>query len=240
MLSPQTLSILSMIGLGAGWITSKLSVYIPNKLILAYQAECQEASKHPIPTIKIHPYQTPLMTLAGLYATLMPFYCYGNNPRGLSAMLLAMLMLTLAAIDYRTKLLPDWLIYIGLWLGLFVNVQHIWVIPEAAIIGALLGYTVPWLLIAAGKRVHKDIMGYGDCKMLAMLGAWFGPVLLPSLLATAALLAAVTHLTLRLLKKTEQTTIAFGPYLALAGLLMLHITPVVFQNSLHQWLTIKY
>ena len=155
-------------------------------------------------------------------------------------MLLSIIMVNLAAIDYRTKLLPDWLIYVGLWLGLFVNTQHVWVIPEAAIIGAIVSYSIPWLAIAATKLVikNKEIMGYGDCKMLAMTGAWFGPILMPSLLATATIFAAIVHFTQRFLGKTDQVTIPFGPYIALSGLLILHITPVIFQNTVNHLLSI--
>ena len=65
-------------------------------------------------------------------------------------------------------------------------------------------------------------MGYGDFKLLAMLGAWLGwqPLLVVILLSSVV--GATVGITMIVLKKTDSgTQIPFGPYLAAAGWLTL-------------------
>ena len=65
-------------------------------------------------------------------------------------------------------------------------------------------------------------MGYGDFKLLAALGAWAGWQALPWIVLVAALLGSVVALVLITLKKANsKTAIAFGPYLAAAGWVVL-------------------
>ncbi|MNR40704.1 Type 4 prepilin-like protein leader peptide-processing enzyme [compost metagenome] len=64
----------------------------------------------------------------------------------------------------------------------------------------------------------KEGMGYGDFKLLAMLGAWGGWQILPLTLLLSSLLGALIGLImLRLQRKQASTPIPFGPYLAIAG-----------------------
>ena len=61
-------------------------------------------------------------------------------------------------------------------------------------------------------------MGYGDFKMLAGLGAWFGWQALPLIILLSSLVGAIVGLTLmKLQNKDRNLQIAFGPYLAIAG-----------------------
>ena len=65
-------------------------------------------------------------------------------------------------------------------------------------------------------------MGYGDFKLLAALGAWLGwQMLLPTVLI-AALLGAVCGTALIVARRRGSgMPIAFGPFLAISGWLML-------------------
>jgi len=65
-------------------------------------------------------------------------------------------------------------------------------------------------------------MGYGDFKLLAMLGAWGGWQVLPMTVLLSSLTGAVLGIIfLRLRGQDSNTTLPFGPYLALAGWLAL-------------------
>ncbi|MBJ7264173.1 MAG: prepilin peptidase [Burkholderiaceae bacterium] len=65
-------------------------------------------------------------------------------------------------------------------------------------------------------------MGYGDFKLLAALGAWFGVDALPMLLLGASLVGMFVGSTLILIKHASLgQPLAFGPYLALAGVALL-------------------
>ncbi len=64
----------------------------------------------------------------------------------------------------------------------------------------------------------KEGMGYGDFKLLAMLGAWLGWKPLFVVILTSSLVGATVGITMIVLGKTERSTqIPFGPYLAAAG-----------------------
>ena len=60
-------------------------------------------------------------------------------------------------------------------------------------------------------------MGYGDFKMLALLGAWLGwqPLLLVVILSSFA--GVIGAVALILLGRDRENPIPFGPYLAIAG-----------------------
>lgn len=231
MLTPQALGTLTIAGLALGWVSSKLSIIIPNNLIASYQSECEEAVKTPLSPVRPHPYQIPLLTIACIYGTLMPFYCYGMTIKGISAVFLTMIVINLSAIDIRTKLLPDALIYIGLWLGLFFNTQSLWASPAASVIGAMLGYSAPWLCIHIIRVFKKkeEILGYGDCKMFALVGAWLGPVIIPDILIIATIAGSIYRLITFFTRLKDEKTIPFGPFIGLAMLIALQVSPLTLQ-----------
>ena len=81
------------------------------------------------------------------------------------------------------------------------------------------GYLVLWTVYWLFKLITgKEGMGYGDFKLLAMIGAWGGWQILPFTLLFSSLLGAVLGLILlRLGGKQASTPIPFGPYMALTG-----------------------
>ena len=61
-------------------------------------------------------------------------------------------------------------------------------------------------------------MGYGDFKLLAMLGAWLGWEALPAIVFLSSLMGIVVGGLMIFLRKHHRSTpLPFGPYLALAG-----------------------
>ena len=86
--------------------------------------------------------------------------------------------------------------------------------------------SAPWLVIYRSGRstslfkrlTGKEGMGYGDFKLLALLGAWLGWQYLPQIIMLSALVGAVVGLSLILLRGHDKNIpIPFGPYLAAAG-----------------------
>jgi len=62
-------------------------------------------------------------------------------------------------------------------------------------------------------------MGYGDFKLLAAIGAWFGWQLIPAVILLSSVLGAAIGIALIAFKgKSGQTAIPFGPFLALGGI----------------------
>ena len=61
-------------------------------------------------------------------------------------------------------------------------------------------------------------MGYGDFKLLALLGAWFGWQYLPQIILLSTVVGSVVGVSLIVIKKADKDlAIPFGPYIALAG-----------------------
>ena len=72
-------------------------------------------------------------------------------------------------------------------------------------------------------------MGEGDFKLLAALGAWLGPLLLPFIILLSSLLGSIIGIIL-MRKRAKSRPFAFGPYLAIAG-----IVALLYGDSLMQW-----
>ena len=137
--------------------------------------------------------------------------------------LMVSLLISLSMIDVDTQLLPDPMVYILLWLGLFVNLPAGFVSLPDAVIGALAGYLSLWSFYWLFKLLTgKEGMGYGDFKLFAALGAWFGWQSLLLIILLSSVAGAVIGIAFLLIKsKDRNTTIPFGPYLAIAGLVYL-------------------
>ena len=89
-------------------------------------------------------------------------------------------LIALTFIDLDTQLLPDDITLPLLWAGLIVNLFGTFVRSASAVIGAVAGYLVLWIVYWAFKLIRgKEGMGYGDFKLLAALGAWLGWKVLP-------------------------------------------------------------
>jgi len=141
----------------------------------------------------------------------------------MGAMLMIWALIALAGIDFDTQLLPDVITLPLLWFGLAFNLFSTFTDLSSAVIGAMAGYLSLWLVYWGFKlTTGKEGMGYGDFKLLAALGAWFGWQMLPLIILLSSLLGAIFGLLLIFFaKRGRNVPIPFGPYLAAAGLLAL-------------------
>jgi leader peptidase (prepilin peptidase)/N-methyltransferase len=143
---------------------------------------------------------------------------FGLTIAGGLALVLSWCLICLAMIDYDHQLLPDNITLPLLWLGLIANSFTILVDFRDAFWGAVAGYMLLWLLYWAFKLITgKDGMGYGDFKLLAVLGAWMGWQSLPTIIILSSLSGAIIGGTLILFGRDRRQPIPFGPYLAIAG-----------------------
>jgi len=94
---------------------------------------------------------------------------------------------------------------------------------HAVLIGAAAGYLSLWSIYWLYKIIRGgEGFGYGDFKLLAALGAWFGWKMLLPIILFASLVGSVFGVyILYRQRKGLQTHIPFGPYLAVAGWLFL-------------------
>ncbi|MFT7290764.1 MAG: leader peptidase (prepilin peptidase)/N-methyltransferase [Reinekea sp.] len=145
---------------------------------------------------------------------------FGWSLTSLCLIPLVWVLVTLTLIDVDTQLLPDSLTLPLLWAGLLLNSQEIIVSLNSAVIGAAAGYLSLWSIYWLFKLLTgKDGMGYGDFKLFAAFGAWFGWIALPLIILLSSLVGAVVGIVMILsLGRDRQVPIPFGPYLCGAAL----------------------
>lgn len=148
---------------------------------------------------------------------------YGATPQAMMWFAFAAVMLALALIDWDTTYLPDYLTLPLMWGGLLMASKNLSGITlNQALWGAVIGYMSLWLVYWAFKLLTgKEGMGYGDFKLFAALGAWFGATALIPIILLAAVSGSVIGIAM---KSTgglhEGRYVPFGPFLALGGALV--------------------
>lgn len=178
------------------------------------------------------PARYPLVEALTGVLSLAAVWQFGATAAGAGAMLLGFFLVALAFIDLDTQLLPDDLTLPLLWLGLLFNLFGVFAPLESAVVGAIAGYLVLWAVYWGFRLLTgKEGMGYGDFKLLAALGAWFGWQSLPAIILLSSVVGAAVGLSLMLFRRHgRDVPIPFGPYLAGAGLLALY-----FGAPLSRW-----
>ena len=150
---------------------------------------------------------------------------FGVTPTAAAACLLIWSLIALTFIDFDTQLLPDSITLPLLWSGLLANVAGL--VPGVslrdAVVGAIAGYVSLWTIYWLFKLIRgKEGMGYGDFKLLAALGAWLGWQMLPLIVLLSSFVGAIIGIGLVVFKgRDHQVPLAFGPYLAIAGVIAL-------------------
>jgi leader peptidase (prepilin peptidase)/N-methyltransferase len=146
-------------------------------------------------------------------------WALGATPAALHAVVFLTLLVAIAVADLRFYIIPDELSLGGAVLGLALAF-----LPGAptiveALVGALVGGGVLWVVAIVGTwAFRKEAMGGGDIKMLAMIGAflgWKGALLTIFLGALAGTVVFVP-----LAWKTDRL-VPFGVFLAVGAALAL-------------------
>ena len=155
---------------------------------------------------------------AGLFA-----WCthrWGFTPMGWAWCGFSAALLALALIDWDTTYLPDDITLPLLWAGLLATAMG-WtgILLSHSVWGAAAGYLSLWSIYWAFKLLTgKEGMGYGDFKLFAALGAWFGwPALVPIILMSSVIGAVIGIIMKFRSQLREGGFIPFGPFLAGAG-----------------------
>jgi leader peptidase (prepilin peptidase) / N-methyltransferase len=169
---------------------------------------------------------------------------FGASWTTAAALVLTWFLVALAFIDIDTQLLPDNMTLPLLWLGVLVALlmpvidgARLPVDLRTSVIGAIAGYLSLWSIYQLFKLLTgKEGMGYGDFKLLAALGAWLGwQMLLPIIICAAGVGAIVGIASMVLGQRARGVPMAFGPYLAAAGWLMLIFGPPLVESWLGQY-----
>ena len=137
-------------------------------------------------------------------------------------------LIALTFIDWDTTLLPDDLTLPLVWAGLIAAALG-WIptsLPDA-LWGAVGGYLSLWSVYWLFKlTTGKEGMGYGDFKLFAALGAWFGWQALVPIILMASVIGAIIGIAMKFTSGLrEGGYVPFGPFLALGGLTALVFGP---------------
>jgi leader peptidase (prepilin peptidase)/N-methyltransferase len=122
-------------------------------------------------------WQYPAVEAATLVIWIGMAVVYGPTPHGLVGAILLTILLAIALTDAGHYIIPDQLSLGGLAAGLAVSFFPGQPTPLMALAGAALGFSVLFAVGWAGEMAFKKpAMGGGDMKMMAMVGAFLGPL----------------------------------------------------------------
>lgn len=177
------------------------------------------------------PVMYPIVEILTTVLAVLVIQRFGLTWQALAAVIFTWVTIVLSFIDINEQILPDDLTLTLLWLGLFCNTFTLFTTPQLAIFGAIFGYFILWAVAKLFKLIrNKDGMGYGDFKMLAMIGAWLGATVLINVLLIAVIIGTIISLNLLAAKKiTVQKPIPFGPFLAIGGWITMMYGPVLLR-----------
>ena len=91
---------------------------------------------------------------------------------------------------------------------------------EQSIIGGVIGYLTIWIIIFLYKKLKNlDAMGFGDAKLMAAIGTFFGLKSIPLILFFSSITALIIVLP-SLINKTRnlKAEIPFGPYILISAI----------------------
>ena len=165
------------------------------------------------------PTRYPVIELLSAATSGLVAWRFGYGAAMAGALLLTWALIALSAIDIDTQLLPDAITLPFLWLGLLFNIFGTYTPLASSVLGAVGGYLVLWGVFHAFRLLTgKEGMGYGDFKLLAVLGAWQGWQALPVIVLLSSAVGAVVGIALLALGRHHRDApLPFGPYLAAAG-----------------------
>ncbi len=153
-------------------------------------------------------------------------YSYGFDLAGARYCLFAAILIALGFSDLETRILPDELtlggIAAGLLLALFVPANSRMDSFLEAVVGTLACSGLLWLIGWLFEKLrHKQGLGFGDVKMLAMIGAFLGLQGAILTMVIGSMLGAVSGLVyIRLAGKDAASyQLPFGTFLAAAALI---------------------
>ena len=151
-------------------------------------------------------------------------------------LLFACAMIVLFVIDLEHRILPDVITLPGMVIGLLFSLF----LPPGwrdSLIGIVLGGGSLWLMGELYFRIrHEEGMGFGDVKMLAMIGAFLGWKLMLLTLVLSSFLGSIIGVAMIALSRGDMKyALPFGTFLAIGALVA-----AVVGDSIIAWYSAFY
>ena len=150
---------------------------------------------------------------------------YGNQPESLMYMILIIILIFLACFDLKYMLLPTKVIYLGVIAGALCRIWQTMVTREYyfiinGILAAIIGYGIFYVIFYGSQWIlKKEGLGFGDVRLMALIGMFIGLEHLAIMLIISSLLAALVGSILFLLKGKSEV-FPFGPFLCIGAIIM--------------------
>src|SRR5215471_10316514 len=162
-------------------------------------------------------------------------------------------LIVLAFIDLDQRILPDVITLNGIWIGMLTSAYladsspvvtrlfraagleienpHLAALV-ASIAGATVGGGLLWAVAEAYLRLRGiEGMGFGDVKLMAMVGAFLGaPLALLTIMLGSLLGSVIGLIFIRMADKTREYELPFGTFLSFAA-----IVAVLYGEDLVRW-----
>ncbi|OGO77575.1 MAG: peptidase A24 [Clostridiales bacterium GWB2_37_7] len=229
--------IIFVLGLSIGSFLNVCIYRIPEKKSIAFPPSHCPNCKHSLNAIDLIPVlgylinrrmckycgakisiQYPIVELLTGLIFLLLFNKFFISMDFLKYTVLLSLLIIITLVDLERQEIPDELILFGLVAGLIFNIYNIKTDMVPGIIGFILGGG-SFLIIA---MLTNGAMGGGDIKLMAVLGLFFGWKLIILIALLAFIIGAVLSLILIAAKiKTRKDYIPFGPFIAIASLIVI-------------------
>jgi len=190
--------------------------------------------------------------LSGLVSVLV-YFKFGLSVEWGIFLAFSTALIALAFIDLDHRILPDAITLNGIWVGMLSSIYLAQ--PNAlasrllrligieatnpriaaliaSIVGAIVGGGLLWGVAEAYLRLRGiEGMGFGDVKMMAMVGAFLGaPLALLTIMIGSLLGSVIGLLFISFAGKTREYELPFGTFLAAAGILT-----VLYGEDLVRW-----
>ena len=132
-------------------------------------------------------------------------------------------------IDLKHHIIPDVISLPGIVIGILMFVVVQGLSPKESLIGAVVGAGIFELIRLGYFFVTKrEGMGFGDVKLMGMIGAFLGWLYIPIVIFFSALIGTIYAFLLMFLNKAKRDTrIPYGPFLAIAALIALFFGPQI-------------
>lgn len=186
------------------------------------------------------PWRYPLVELMTAACFFLAIHQYGFNPAGLKFCVFSALLTGLIFADFEERILPDEMTLGGIAAGLLfaylspnpspigflllpLGTSPQWLSVAGALIGAIVCSGAIWLIGAAYYRIrHREGLGLGDVKMIAMIGAFLGLLNAMRVLIAGSILGAVVGVLFIVLARKDASSyeLPYGSFLGIAALIV--------------------
>jgi len=157
------------------------------------------------------------------------FYRFGLHPVTPVCWLLVSTLVVISFIDLDLQIIPDVISLPGIPIGFLCSFAIPWVTWQESLLGILLGGGSLFAIAITYELItKKEGMGFGDVKLLAMLGAFLGWTAVFPIIFIGSILGTLVGVPLMYLNKADgRFAIPFGPFLSVGALIHIYFIQIL-------------